>query len=95
MASRITRTAFGLVDGVAVEKFVLGSKDVQVSLLSYGATLLSLQHLGEEVTLHFQGATDVDGTYVACPAQLAAGALSASARRPLATHSLLRLTPFA
>ena len=60
MASRITRTAFGLVDGVAVEKFVLGSKSVQVSLLSYGATLLSLQHLGEEVTLHFQGATDVE-----------------------------------
>ena len=61
-AASIRRTAFGLVDGVAVEKFVLGSKDVQVSLLSYGATLLSLQHLGEEVTLHFQGAEGVDGT---------------------------------
>ena len=56
----VARSAFGSVADQAVEKLIFSSGELQATVLSYGAQLLSLTHKGEEVTLHHQEAATVD-----------------------------------
>ena len=58
MTGRISRSVFGRTEcGSVIEKLCFGSDELQATFLTWGATLLSLTHRGEEVTLHHREGT--------------------------------------